>query len=350
MFKTYMRSSSGGTYDLCEFQYLLHYVMGMPDKPNFKTEKGSIVHKALELLAHRKVCEQEHRETFTETETGRTFQAAEVSVGSAVKVAWEHYTTKNESGHAWTAEDLTDCMTWTNQVIEFRDGMFNPLNRKVVCPERYFDLTIDEPWAAYEYTDPHSGEVVKGQLAIRGTVDLITEDKWGSLEYLDWKSGRRWDWGKDKVKEYPDLMEDNQLLLYFYALTRLYPDYPFIFVTIYYARDGGPFTMCFEKDVHVPLYLAKLKKQFETIRDNWKPKRIMDDGRKRWKCKSFCHYYKTKREGTDQPICDFIHREVQQLGLERVIAKHGKPSVWRHYGSGGGVSNRDTPCETSPKL
>ena len=51
---------------MCEMQYFLQYVLGIKSKPNQRTEKGSIVHKALELLAHKKVCEQEGKTGFYE--------------------------------------------------------------------------------------------------------------------------------------------------------------------------------------------------------------------------------------------------------------------------------------------
>jgi hypothetical protein len=326
---------------MCAFQFYLEYVLGRKGRPNFKTEKGSIVHKALELLAYRKQCEQSGEASFDDRELGLTFAAADVTPQSAVDAAWKHYTTKNESGHNWGEAEYADCKAWTFQVIDFRGGMFNPLQRNVVCPERYFDLTIDEPWAHYAYKDPHTGEPVRGQLAIKGSIDLITEVSPDTLEYLDWKSGRpRWDWAKDREKTYRDLQYDPQLLLYFYALTRLYPQYKHVFVTIFYAQEG-PNTICYEQERHVPFALNLIRKRFEQIKHDGAPRRIMDDPAKRWKCKSFCYFGRNNWEGSRKSICNHLHDEVQQLGLERVMKKHGKPGAYAAYGSGGGVSNRD---------
>jgi hypothetical protein len=346
LISTYIRSSSYGTYSLCEFQFYMNYVLGLPQKPNFKTEKGSIVHKALELLAHRKVCEQDGKPTFFETEVGREFRAADVTVESALDAAWAHYTAKNESGHDWPRGDYEDCLGWTRDVVEFNDGCFNPLNRKVVCPERYFDFVIEEPWAWYDFEDPFTGRRVRGYLGIKGTIDLITEVGPGMLEYLDWKSGRMWDWANDKEKDYESLCDDPQLLLYFYALTRLYPEYDTIMVTIFFAQKKMPWTIPFDRDRDAPRALAMFRRRFDEVRNNRRPRRIMDDARKAWKCKSFCYYGKTAPDGSksgrgEWSLCDEMNREVQQLGLERAMVKHGRPDAFSSYGSGGGQTNRE---------
>lgn len=348
MLVTYLRSSSIGAYALCPFSYYLSYTLGLPNRPNYKTERGSIVHKALELLAHRKLAEQEGRDSFAEDELGRAFKAADVTAESAVYAAWDHYTAKNESGHDWPTSELAQCLTWVRDLCEFGGGIFDPRNRTVVCPERYFDLTIDEPWADYSYADPFTGERVKGRLAVKGSVDLITEVAPGTLELLDWKSGARKNWATGKVKELADFDKDPQLLLYFYALTRLYPEYPNVFITIYYAQDGGPFSLCFEQDVHGPRALAVLRTNFERVKHDYHPKRIATDPKLAWKCKSFCYYGKTAHPDSPagEPICDHVHKDVVRLGVDRAMAKHGRPSAYRAYGSGGGVTNREVGAAT----
>lgn len=265
-----------------------------------------------------------------------------MTVESAVDAAWNHYTAKNESGHHWPEEDYDDCLRWTRDVVEFNDGMYNPLNQNVVCPERYFDLSLeDQPWSRYDYVDPHTGERLTGHLAIKGTVDLVTEENPLTLHYLDWKSGRMWDWANDKPKDYESLCDDPQLLLYFLALSRLYPEYPYIFVTIFYAQTKTPFFIPFERDKDVPRALNMLRERFDEIKNNTRPKRIMDDKKKSWKCFSFCYHGKNNWPGSDKSVCNYINSEVQSLGLDRVIAKHGTPSAYLAYGAGGGSSNRD---------
>jgi hypothetical protein len=331
---------------MCPFQYYLEYQLGLKGRPNPRTEKGSIVHKALELLAHRKLAEQEGRAEFEESELGLTVRAADVDVRSSVDLAWAHYTARNESRHDWSRADHDDCLRWTLDVVEHGGGMFNPLNRKIVCPERYFDLTIEEPWSWFDYQDPFTGERVAGHLSVKGTMDLITEAAPDVLENLDWKSGRQWDWANDKPKDFESLCDDPQLLLYFYALCRLYPEYRFKFVTIYFAQTKSPFTIPFDEGRDVPRALAMLRERFERVKNDWNPRRIMENPDKKWKCRAFCPQGTRDFGGNKVPagraVCDVVHRDVVQLGLEKAMKKHGKPSVYSTYGSGGGLTNRET--------
>ena len=76
--------------------------------------------------------------------------------------------------------------------------MFDPRNRNILCPEQQFDIVIDKPWAEYEYKT--TKETIKGQLAIKGTIDLITQINDDTLEIIDWKTGRRLDWATGEEK------------------------------------------------------------------------------------------------------------------------------------------------------
>ena len=48
---TYFRSSSYNTHSMCEQQYFLEYVLGYRGPSGQKADKGTIVHKVLEILA-----------------------------------------------------------------------------------------------------------------------------------------------------------------------------------------------------------------------------------------------------------------------------------------------------------
>ncbi|MAJ03272.1 MAG: hypothetical protein CMH03_00685, partial [Marinovum sp.] len=117
----------------------------------------------------------------------------------------------------------------------------------VVDPEPHFDIPIEEDWAKYEYEMPN-GEVIEGRLAIKGTIDLVTKIDDDTIEVIDWKTGRRLDWATGQEKDYKKLTTDAQLLLYNYAISKLYPDYKQAIMTIFFVKDGGPFSMCFDKE------------------------------------------------------------------------------------------------------
>lgn len=342
MLTTYLRSSSYGAWDWCQHRYYLEYVLGMRAPSGKKADIGSVVHKALELLAWWKLAKQEGKVEFYDKEVGKTYQVAEVEPDSVLDDAFNHYSSKSEH-HTWTEEDRAQCREYLWHTLNYNDGMFDPRAREVVLPEQYFDLEIEEPWAWYSVKDPHSGERVEGRYAVKGTMDLLTRIDYQTMELLDWKTGKRINWATGDEKTYEKLVDDDfQLLLYHYALSRLYPDVKYFIVTIFYVKDGGPFTIAYSRKYDVPKALEKLRERFETIRNSQWPKRIIGDEKHNWKCFRLCHFFKNKFEGTDDTICKHIHREIQQLGLERVTAKHGKPQAWHKYQDGGGQSNRET--------
>lgn len=342
MIITYLRSSSYGSWSLCPMQYTLSYQLSIKDGGNVKAARGNVVHKALELLAHKKLAIQNGQASFKEDETGRVFDVATTTEEDCFEFGWDHYTSRDS--HL----DWTDQYEWCKKVfydtLTLHDGMWNPMNRDIVCPEQYFDLTIDEPWARYNYETP-SGDKMKGVLSIKGTVDLITRLDNDTLEYLDWKTGLRLDWATGDIKDYKKLREDPQLRMYHLALTRLYPDIKHIIMTIAYVQDcevvkttkkkpGVPNQMVVQLPFgpeDIPLTLAMLRKRFETIRDCEIPKQ-----NKSWRCKAFCAFGRNNQPGTDQTICEFMHAEMKKKGLNQVIMEHGDESKLQSYGDGGG--------------
>jgi hypothetical protein len=345
MLVTYIRSSSYGTHDMCAQSYLLDYCIGWRQPANWKAERGTIVHKALEILARRKKAEQDGLVVFREEEAlGGLDLPITVSPDEAVDIAWKHYTDKGPcEGHVWTWEDHEDCRKFTKHVLNFNDGMFSPLKRTIIQPEQYFDFQIDEPWAAYDYLLP-DGNRLKGQLALKGTVDLILDVKSPEIiEYCDWKTGRRWDWARDREKTPKKLQEDPQLRLYHYALSRLYPQAKTIIMTIFFVADGGPYTMAFDKS-DLDKTTSMIRQKFETIKSTQRPRL-----NKSWKCTKLCDYGKTRweknryvdwtvaPEGRGKTICEHMRNEVVTLGLDKVMDKYGNIKKTMAYGSGGGA-------------
>ena len=106
--------------------------------------------------------------------------------------------------------------------MNYNDGQFDPRKRDIVDTEPQFDIAMDEPWAKFKYKMPN-GEEAEGQLAIKGTIDLVTKVADDTIEVVD---GRPDDdqLGNRRRKTYEKL-QDPQLLLYNYAISKLYPDY-----------------------------------------------------------------------------------------------------------------------------
>jgi hypothetical protein len=311
-------------------------------KAQQKADKGNIVHKSLELLARKKLAAQESKESFTEPEMGKTWPTDSFYTEDAFEEAWNHYTKKVATHWPWNKADYTQCKDWTNAALTMNHGRWNPLNRTIIQPEQYCDLIIKEPWARYSYPQ-EDGTKLDGYLGLKGTVDLITKVDGETLEYCDWKTGMRKDWASGKKKDWKALREDPQLRMYHYALSKLYPQYKYIIMTIVFIQDGGAFSLDFGPD-DLPKTEKMLRDRFEIIRDCQRPHRIINNPYENWKCKRLCAAGMNEWKDSGKTVCDFIHGEILSLGLDRTTAKYlVKPHG--EYGSGGGVENRGNKQE-----
>lgn len=333
MLITYLRSSSYGAHEFCPQRYYLEYVLGIPSPANLKADRGNITHKALELLARKKLASRNGEATFKDDELDKEWATEPFTESDAIREGWDHYTAKTDY-HNWTDKDLEIATQDMYNVLEFNDGMFSPLKRSVYCPEIFFDFEIKEPWAYYDFILPN-GQRLNGYMSMKGTADLIchVDDKPGVYEMVDWKTGMRKNWANGKYKTYDDLKKDAQLQMYHYALMRLIPDAEQIIVTIYYTKDGGPVSMAYDRDdLKRAEYL--LRKKYEEIRDTYIPRLIYPN----WKCERLCHYGKNNWEDTEKTICRHIADEIIELGMDRVDKLYMDPNRVTSYGSGGGRS------------
>ena len=202
--------------------------------------------------------------------------------------------------------------------MQYNKGLFDPRNRKIVAAEPHFDIEIEEDWAKFDYEMP-DGQRITGNLAIKGTIDLVTEVEDGIIEVVDWKTGRRLDWATGEEKTYEKLCSDPQLLLYNYAISKLFPDYEQAIMTIFFIRDGGPFSMCFDASDREK-FLEMLKLRFQQISRNQDPK-PMSYTRNHWKCNKLCHFYKNNWEGTDKNMCIYIEEHLKNHGMDETVKK-----------------------------
>jgi hypothetical protein len=231
--------------------------------------------------------------------------------------AYDYY-----SSDDWAPVDKKDCRNWSWMATEYKGGMFDPRRRTIVDVEPHFDFMIDKPWAKYDWTLP-TGEKISGFLGIKGTIDLITTHPGGIIEVVDWKTGQRKDWAakikSEEVKTYKKLCKDFQLMLYYYAAKRLYPDAKQIIVSIMFVRDGGPYTICMDDDV-VKKVEDRLCDRFQEISTCQLP--AMQDATQRdFRCTRICDYYKMVAPNGEN-MCKFIHEEIQKRGLDEVTSKY----------------------------
>lgn len=324
-----IRSSALSTWEFCPFKYFLSYNLGIQEPGNRKAIHGTICHKALECLALKKLAIQNNQKTFTEDEGEKTFNIS-VSNTEIIKYAYS-LITKKEKHLDWDHLDFIRCQELFNKALIYDDGRFNPLNQKIVNPETKFEFELKEPEFYYDF-----GKHGSGYLKIRGTMDLIVEED-GLYHLIDYKTGKRYNWGKDKEKTYNDLCRDEQLCLYHFAAKQLYPDKEFI-VTIYYIDFDEPITLSFD-DNTIGYTKNFLKQRFKEIKNTFYPKQKFS-----WKCEKLCMFGKKNLQGDEVKgykgsMCDCIGKEVQQIGLEKVFANRCIDKSFTNY-TGGGRSDK----------
>lgn len=289
MIITYLRSSSYGCHDMCPMKYFLEYNLGWRGPSNIKAEKGTVVHKVLEILAIIKLKQQEGRTYFNDDIAGRVY-VDKYDLDDLIYKCTDYY--QSHSIHKWKPIDWKHCIQWTYKAIEYNDGEYDPRNNEIVQPEQAFDITLDMPWAEYEFDSPDGGKMT-GNFGIKGTIDQITKIDDETYQILDWKTGRRLNWATGEEKTWEKLNNDPQLMMYYYAIQHLYPEIEHFQLVIYFINDGGPFTLCFSRE-DLPRIENMLKDKFLEIANTEIPAL-----KQSWKCSKFCHFGRTTFEDTN---------------------------------------------------
>lgn len=312
------RSSSLGQWKYCQMSYYITYNLGYQQPTQKKANLGTITHKVLECLAQCKQRLQYGEKPGMRIEDGElgTIKFTQKRLFSnkfvvdLIDKAYEYYTVNDSTNVYDRKKDYDFCRQMVEACLTHNNGQFDPRLMRIIAPEKSFILPIEEPWAEFE----HEGEKVR--LAVKGTMDLITEMSPSTLEYVDYKTGRRIDWATGEEKTYEKLQDDIQLLLYYYAIRKLYPQYDHIIMTIFFLRDGGPFSLCFDA-VDNDKFLSRLKDMFFEIKANTLPAPI-NKWRSDFRCKKLCHYYKTNWPGTDVTMCNYVEDNIKLYGIDHV--------------------------------
>ena len=201
--------------------------------------------------------------------------------------------------------------------------MFDPRNRHILCPEQHFDIEIKKPWSAYSYDTPEGK--LEGNLAIKGTIDLITLVDDNTIEIVDWKTGKRLDWATGKEKTQEKLEQDPQLRIYHYAISHLYPHINHIIFSIYFINDGGPFSICFDKS-DLPKTEEMLRQKFEIVKNTRKPRL-----NKSWMCTKLCHFGKTTFDNTHiTPQIEYRENRTCNMGSTMTKCEQVKHDIDLH--------------------
>lgn len=305
-------------------------MLGISGPPGKKALWGSTFHKIMEILANIKLSEQKEEEFFEDDVVGY-ININNYSLPLITDKIYEYYSNNYEG--EWTDKTHRMMHKWVNKLLDFNDGQYDPRNLHIVDVEKKFDMVLDYDWAHYEYI--LRGEKVEGQLALKGTIDLITRDDDNTIHIIDWKSGQnRQKISTGETKEYKHFKEDFQLRLYHYVVHQLY-DVDVVYNTIFWLNKGGPFTIHFDKE-DLKKTEEMIKDKFEYIKASQKPTNIRKNKRLSWFCQYCCAASKLKfqnapieyRDKQTTPIgekmdaCCQIQHELESKNVDELTEKY----------------------------
>lgn len=279
---------------------------------------GTIYHSQMETMALIKKARQDGRDSFTSKLLGEVKLSEIKSLSGLAEQIYQKHIETDLSGHEWDKKDLKTILKWFETTLRYNGGDLNPLKMEIVATEHKFELPFDYDWA-----DIGDGK----KFMVRGIMDLVAM-KDGMLNLIDWKSGKMNDFYTGKDKDYEDLMNDIQLLTYYYAMRKLYPDHENIMINIFYVKAGGIFTLCFS-DSDLTRVEEKFRIRFETIKNMKIPHQ-----NKSWRCNKFCPFSKVsfpkekqliefrdgkfQSVGTPMSICDQAEFTIRKQGIDFV--------------------------------
>lgn len=318
----FVRSSSYSQKDYCQMSFFIQYGLGHTTPTQLKALLGTITHKVMEVLANcKKVVQDSPKKkkfVFNDEELGEfkydyNSLMSDDFVRRLLDRSYTHYTVNSPHLEFDDKKNYKFCEDMVQAGLTMNDGSYDPRNQNIFQAETKFDLEINEPWATYEY----NGQ--KYTLRIKGTIDLIVKEGDDMLHICDYKTGQRIDWATGKEKTIDKLYEDFQLMLYYYAIGRLFPEYKNKMVTIIFLRDGGPFTLCFDEHTDEKT-LGKIKKHLKEVLDLKNPRPI-NPWRSDFRCTRLCHFYKTKWPESEKSMCHYVEDHVKTYGIDDTAMK-----------------------------
>lgn len=332
MLCNYHRSSSLGTLSMCEMKYFFVYNLGFKDKTNKAAVLGTITHRALQVLADKRVAMSSGKKT-VDFEGKRLKLADCDNIERITELAFDHYA-KYEPQLDLGAKDLKKCIDWMYTAIGYNGGELDPRNQDVFATELFFDFEIKEDWAKYSYV--LKDQEYSGYLSIKGTIDLVLNVDTKHYQVLDFKTGQRKNWATGKIKEYEDLEYDTQLLLYYFALRNLYPDCNFD-VSIFFINHGGLFTFPYEQKHYVQAENI-LRQKFEYIQKIQVPRQVSRNP-DHPTCKYMCAFSQ-EYENTGKSICDTYHGMIKKDGILPIIEQYADIDSLGKYTGGGRIEKK----------
>lgn len=321
---TGLSPSSYATESECSLKFFIDQRLKIRYPSKWKaTDLGTLTHHVLEVLALISKAKREGKPTIFDKDVFQEWTIPEdLDIDHICEESY-NYHIKLFPQHEWVKGDLSAVKKMVRSVLEDNNGHYNPLISNIIDSERYFEIPFEEEWARLE-DDKY--------FLVRGIMDVVRRID-GGVECIDYKSGKRKDFATGKLKEYEDFEDDIQLLVYHMALRHMFPNEEMYVVTIYYLKDGGPFTIYFDDD-SVDKIKKLIQKKFQKIKSTTIPRQT-----RTWKCSKFCDYAqksfpkplmefrdgKFKAQGESMSICDQTEYAIKKHGLEWVEKNYRKP-------------------------
>lgn len=261
-------------------------------------------------------------------------------------ISYSYY--DNENPGIFVDSSYKECAMLVDRGLSYCHGAFDPRSYNMYAAELPFDITLKDDWSKYEYMTPE-GKDIKGNLRLRGTIDVVYQEDENTLHCLDYKTSKAandWASGKTKVaarnvadkEKETSLYNDQQMMLYYYVLANIFPDKD-ILMTLYFIRINKAFTMAFDRDKDLPRIHNWLRERFEYIQSMQKPTWI-DGTKDGWKCR-FCPHAENQQPNTKQSVCRFFQKQFATKTMDEIMATHGNYKQLHSYGSGGSTQNRE---------
>lgn len=258
------------TYKNCEFKYFLDYHLKLPEMrtTNIYAIKGTCVHEALEFYARYKMGEKENAEEDYEATLLNFYKENKLwhlddrlpdKYGNPK--GWPHPVEKTCESCLWATKDdkcriagtpialvkgcprpnFEDDLELTKRTVE--NESYDIFNRKILGVEKKFVEDLGDG------------------LIVRGVIDLVTEINKDTIEIIDHKSGRS--------ISYNAMRKDPQSRTYSLVARRLWPQYKYVQMTLYFLRKT-PVTCIFTKEDD-DLTLQSLHVNWDAIKNNENP-------------------------------------------------------------------------------
>jgi hypothetical protein len=279
----------------------MEYILGMESQSGKAALQGSIVHQTLEWMIRL-------------SKRGKTnvdpmwllHRAWDELVIKSPTISIRKVTTRidKDTGGYKEAADFKRCRMALEHILN--NKFYNPYKTiKILGVEQWFELEMPgEEWKCID----KDGE--EHQFTTRGLIDLVHEIDEDTIEIVDWKTGQRKSFYSQKPIDEEVLMREVQPRLYHLAAFYLYPQYKNIWITFYYANDGGPITISLCQN-DIPMTMAGLHRFLTTINKDTLIRR-----NKSWQCR-MCSFYKND-------TCTRVWSDLHTLGGHYVADKYTK--------------------------